>query len=98
MKEHLLEIYKTEAEKYNKTRDIHWKLNIAIWTVLIVAIYGKMKEEIDALPYLYECVIGIAFIGLHFFFIYNIHGSLNRSLNRMHDMGHRTYQTTIQLG
>src|SRR5688572_853287 len=84
----LLEIYKIEAEKYNKTRDIQWRLNIAIWTVLIVAIYAKSQSAFNfnnwSIPI--QVTIGIVYLAVHAAFIFNIHGSMNRSLARMHNM------------
>ncbi|HLY71059.1 MAG TPA: hypothetical protein VKR53_15105 [Puia sp.] len=85
-KNHLIEIYKVEAEKYNKTRDIHWKMNIAMWTLLIVALYAKMKGEIKSLPIPCEICMCLLFVFLHIVFIGFIHGSLNRSLTRMKNM------------
>jgi hypothetical protein len=46
-KEYLKEIYKVESEKYNRTRDIHWKMNIGIWTLLVVAIYAKSDGHLE---------------------------------------------------
>jgi hypothetical protein len=88
MKDHMLEIYKIEADKYNKTREIHWKMNFAIWTVLIVAIYAKSRNEFDIskLYWLWQLVIYTVFCGLHLYFIVKIHSSLDRSLARMRDM------------
>ena len=84
----LLEIYKIEAEKYNKTRDIQWRLNIAIWTVLIVAIYAKSQSEFNfnKWPITVQIAIGLIYLVVHAVFIFNIHGSMNRSLARMHNM------------
>jgi hypothetical protein len=88
MKNYLLEIYKVEAEKYNKTREIHWKMNISLWTVLIVAIYAKSQNQFtfSKLPICLEMLIYLLFLVIHFVFIFKIHGSLNRSLARMNDM------------
>jgi hypothetical protein len=88
IKTYLLEIYKVEAEKYNKTREIHWKMNISLWTVLIVAIYAKGQNQFtfSKLPICVEVLIYFLFLVIHFVFIFKIHGSLNRSLARMSDM------------
>jgi len=87
MKDYVLEIYKVEAEKYNKTREIHWKMNIAIWTVLIVAIYGKSQHGLTISHNFWnEMVIYFCYLLVHFIFIFLIHGSLHRSLTRMHNM------------
>jgi hypothetical protein len=83
--DNLKEIYKVEAEKYNKTRDIQWKMNLAFWTLLIVAIYAKTKHELR-IPISAEISAGVLFIVFHLLFVLHIHGSLERSLNRMHNM------------
>ena len=83
--QNLREIYKVEAEKYNKTRDIQWKMNLAFWTLLIVAIYVKSKHEL-IIPQFSEIIAGILCILFHLLFVLHIHGSLERSLNRMHNM------------
>ena len=88
-KKYLVEFYKVEAEKYNKTRDVQWKMNLAFWTVLIVAIYSKTKEgfTLDSLPLWLQAIILILFIYVHSIFIFQIQGSLNRSLGRMRNLG-----------
>jgi len=85
-KKYLLEIYKVEADKYNKTRDIQWKINIAIWTVLVVMMYAKLEQKIKNIPPFIQGIIFFIFAFAHFIFIRKIHGSLDRSLTRMHNM------------
>lgn len=87
-KEHIQEIYKVEADKYGKTRDIHWRLNIAVWTVIIVAIYAKGNGNLKTseLPLCLLLCIYFVFVIIHSIFVYKIHRSLFRSLNRMNNM------------
>ncbi|HKB43873.1 MAG TPA: hypothetical protein VKC90_05780 [Chitinophagaceae bacterium] len=85
-KDYLIEIYKVEAEKYNKTRDIHWKVNLSICTVLVVLIYAKLEGKIRNLPLFFQGFVLLSFIGLHIIFIRNIHQSLSRSLTRLHNI------------
>ena len=86
-KDYLLEIYKVEADKYNKTRDIHWKMNIAIWSVLIVAIYGKSQFGLTISPMRQIVILVYSLVtSVQISFIILIHGSLHRSLNRMKNM------------
>lgn len=81
---HLIEIYKVEAEKYNKTRDIQWKMNVAFWTVLIVGIYAKSsKEGLDIGGKCFQACIGASYVLLHFIFVVQIQGSLRRSITRL---------------
>ncbi len=84
-KKDLIEIYKVEAEKYNKTRDIHWKMNIAIWTLLVIAIYAKSQGKLP-LDMCVNIVASLVYLVMHGFFVIEIHGSLYRSLTRMHNM------------
>jgi hypothetical protein len=83
----LLEIYKIEAEKYNKTREIHWKLNIAIWTVIIVAIYAQSENKLNFSnrSCAVKCLIYLIPFLIHCAFVCFIQGSLSRSLNRMNN-------------
>jgi hypothetical protein len=83
-KEHLIEIYKVEAEKYNKTRDIQWKMNVAFWTVLIVGIYSKSKEGFKLQEELY---VGLLYVLLHLLFVVQIQASLGRSITRLRHCG-----------
>ena len=74
-KDYLLEFYKVEAEKYNKTREIQWKLNLAIWTIISVAIYSK-AQNINALSKLSFDVTGLAYtayFALHAFLVIKLH-------------------------
>jgi hypothetical protein len=84
-KEHIIEIYKVEAEKYNKTRDIQWKMNVAFWTVLIVGIYAKSKNDLNlcAINHVQQILIGTIYIFIHGVFVYQIQGSLRRSITRL---------------
>lgn len=45
-RQELMEVYKAEHERYNKTRDIQWRFNIAAWTLILVAIYASRKGEL----------------------------------------------------
>jgi hypothetical protein len=85
-KQYLVEIYKVEAEKYNKTRDIHWKINIAIWTVLVLAIYTVSQNKVLIKSVYFEVMAALFYLIIHFLFVREIHGSLKRSLTRMHNI------------
>jgi hypothetical protein len=85
-KAYLIEIYKVESDKYSKTREIHWRLNIAIWTMLVLAIYAKNNGNLIIGNALGLYVLSIAIMTIHLIFIYHIHGSLKRSLNRMRNI------------
>ena len=89
-KSYLVEIYKVESEKYNKTRDIQWRMNIAVWTVIILAFYAKDKHDINLSGNQFiALVLAAVCLLLHLFFIIGIHTSLNNSLARMHNIAKR---------
>lgn len=85
---YVTEIYKVEADKYSKTREIHWKVNISIWTVLIVAIYAKANGNLglSELNNWIEFGLYLLYVFIHTVFVYKMHGSINRSLQRMVNM------------
>jgi hypothetical protein len=87
-KEHLLEIYKVEAEKYNKTRDIHWKMNIALWSLIVLTIYAKLEGKFPSprFPLCMQSLIFGLFAILNIAFIWLIHNSMDNSLRRMRKM------------
>ena len=93
----LLEIYKVESDKYNKTRDIQWKMNIAIWTVIIVAIYAQSENKLSFSNQ--NCVMKIIIyltpFLIHLSFVHFIHGSLTRSLRRMHNAANLLLDNTL---
>ena len=86
--ENILEIYKTEYSKYEKTRDIQWKMNIAVWTLLAVFTYYIAKGEVIAIdfPWWGRLVIGILFCLFHVLFLVRIQTSLGNSLRRLNDI------------
>lgn len=87
-RDYLVDIYKTEAEKYNKTRDIQWRMNIAIWTLIVLAIVAKGNGNVDFDKISNSCLLCLSFalLGIHIAFIIQIHGSLHRSLTRLHNI------------
>ncbi len=87
-KDYMVEIYKVEADKYSKTREIHWKVDIAIWTVLVVAIYGQSTQKFTLEEAGSNMKFWICFAVLlaHIAFVIKIHRSINRSLARMNAM------------
>jgi hypothetical protein len=47
-KQYLIDIYKVEAEKYNKTRDIHWKIKYRYLDGSCVGhLYSITKQSAD---------------------------------------------------
>ncbi len=74
----LIEIYKTEVGRFEKTRDVQWKFNVTAWTLLVLAI--KFKSENSAL--IDCCTIIVSSIAIfigHLIFTWLIQNSLSSS-------------------
>jgi len=61
-------------------------LSISIWTVLVVGIYAKATNNFLVGNSRWVFILYALYVGIHIFFILNIHGSINRSLSRMYNM------------
>jgi hypothetical protein len=87
-KDYLLELYKIEAAKYSSVREINWRINTSLATVLILAIYGKAKDEfnLDGVNRYCQILIYAACLLLHAILIYRINMSFSKTLNRMHNI------------
>jgi hypothetical protein len=84
-KQCLVEIYKVEAGKYNASRDIQWKINVAVWTVMFLAVYSKIQKPFTINKSLLFAIAGL-FVVLHFLFIKIMHESQKRSLSRLNNI------------
>lgn len=69
-REEILEVYKVECSRNEKTRNIQWRFNIALWTLLALAILYFKGKELDNIQHLVLVVLSILFICAHFLFIY----------------------------
>lgn len=72
--EHALEVYKTQHSRFEKTREIQWRFNIATWTLIVLAI--SFSEKLSNIS---ECLIWllcIAYIASHITFIYRTQANL----------------------
>lgn len=68
-----MEVYNAEMRKYDKTRDIQWKFNIASWTLLGLGIRFR-EYTLSVSPSLRALIIS-GFVLLHGLFAYlNQHG------------------------
>ena len=68
-REELLEYFRTERTRFEKTREIQWKFNISFWTLLAVGISFLNGEMFG------ECKCGLwlailIFLAAHFLFAY----------------------------
>lgn len=65
--EQLIEIYKTEHERFKDTRNIQWKVNISLWAVLLFAIEFSTDHKIP-MPQIILGIILFSIAVLHFLF------------------------------
>jgi hypothetical protein len=78
----LIELYKAQISEYNKSREIKWKFNISIWTLLVFTTYFKhFKSEIFDLSLVFVLFI-TALLG-HYIFLYVIQRSLAISRKKL---------------
>lgn len=73
--EHALEVYKVQHARFEKTREIQWKFNIATWTLLALAI--AYVEKLSAICECLIWVLSMAYIFAHVTFIYKTQENLN---------------------
>jgi len=62
------ELFKAYLNKFNKTRDIQWKLNIALWTLIGATggfLYGKY------IPSIFECIVILIVFTISYFTLWS---------------------------
>lgn len=64
----LLEFFKSERTRFEKTRDIQWKFNIALWTLLALAISFLKADDVGEC-YCLLVISLILFIICHLLFV-----------------------------
>jgi len=75
MRSNLVELYKAQMLGYNKTRDIKWRFNISIWTLLIIVTYFKhVNPDIFDKPLI--AILFIIALLAHYIFVYIVQRSL----------------------
>jgi len=91
--ENILEIYKTEYSKYEKTRGIQWKMNVAIWTLISVVAYaiakgdiGSLKNQLPCYVIIIAAALSIGICIIHGVFLSRIQLSLDNSMIRMENI------------
>jgi hypothetical protein len=99
-KEYLLEMYKIEAAKYASIREINWRINTSYATVLILAIYGKVKGDFSfaGVDRYWQLLIYTGCILLQAILIYRINSSFRGSLTRMNNIASYLLDETITPG
>jgi hypothetical protein len=75
-KKEALEVLKGEILKFEGTRNTQWKFNIAVWTLLSLAIFSKSKLSISDVGCL---MIGTTVIAIHLIFSFQVQKSLECS-------------------
>src|SRR5689334_11739977 len=68
-REEIHEVYKAERSKSEKTRNIQWKFNIALWTLLAAAIWFFNDKKVGTFRN-FLIPAAIWFIWGHFLFVY----------------------------
>jgi hypothetical protein len=72
-----LEIYKLEHARYNNFREIQWKMNVSIWTLLALAI--RYADELKGLSLLVIISASFLIVVSHMIFVYRSQWSLKAS-------------------
>jgi hypothetical protein len=88
-----IEIYKSEMERFNATREIQWKFNIAIWTLLALAIEFFAANDKVCISCCLLIILLIICGVLHFIFIRLVQGSLRSSKNKWNEMRKKLGET-----
>ena len=68
-----MEVYKCRSEKFKNTQSIQWKMNLSIWTLLVLAIYNNANIELN--PYLFIILLSIC--SIHFVYCTLTQKSIN---------------------
>lgn len=84
-KQSITEIYKAEASKYDKTREIQWRLNLAFWTLIVLAALAKVEHHAE-LPAYVRLFVYFGFLVVYTLFIVEIKKSQIRSFTRMRNL------------
>ena len=78
----LIELYKAQISEFNKSRDIKWKFNASIWTLLVITTYFKhLNPEIFDLSLIF--ILFIIALLAHYIFIYIVQRSLAISRRKL---------------
>lgn len=79
-----MDIYKDRSSKFRNTQSIQWKMNISIWTLLVLAIYYKSELHLPTInsscltwSFFFEIVASLFIILIHGYFCYKVQKSLN---------------------
>jgi|GEM_PF-4051768 len=70
----VMEIYKDRASKFQNTQSIQWKMNLSIWTLLVLAIFRKENLK---LPECTTILILSMLVGVHLWYCVKTQRSLD---------------------
>jgi hypothetical protein len=76
--ESIIELYKIQMDHFEKSRDIEFKINLALWTLIVLAGkfgYGKQLFSIES-----YCLMAGTVLGLHIFWMVLIQRSQDRDI------------------
>lgn len=66
--------------RFEKTRDLQWKMNITAWSLIVLGIYYFGKNELQVSK-CFLWILSSVFLALHSMYIYNIQKALKGSRN-----------------
>jgi hypothetical protein len=69
-----LELYKQQMERFHQTREVEWKANISLWTLLAGAVYLAKDHSLG----IARCVAYFAvllIVALHGWWLFKVHAS-----------------------
>ena len=79
-----MEVYKDRSAKFKNTQSLQWKLNLSIWTLLVLAIFNKGKMTLPGCDGTcisqgcgFEIIIGVLLVIFHSYFCYQVQKSLD---------------------
>lgn len=72
--EQALEVYKIQHSRFEKTREIQWKFNLATWTLLVLAI--SFSEKMANMCPCLIWILSVAYIISHAIFVYRTQDNL----------------------
>lgn len=79
-----MEVYHDRSAKFKNTQSIQWKMNLSIWTILVLAIFYKSKINFpscngDCITWScgFQILMSLIVIFVHFSYCYRIQRSLD---------------------
>jgi hypothetical protein len=99
----LIELCKIQMDHFEKTRNIEFKVNIALWTLIALAGkfgYGKIKLDHNSFFILLYTFFSVVIVVLHWCWMKNIQNSENSDIalrNKYRSEIHKTIELELKL-